>query len=549
VRESQIEMRKEVLRKEVLRKAKRLHTMLKSNTYEEGKMKKLFIVSLIVLFALGFAFDSYAKPKGTLTVAVPDFGYESFDPIVMESFWGWTMYDPLITYDPKGNVIGSIAESWTLSPDGNTWTFKIRKGVKFHNGDPCTSADVAFSVVRFSGKDSTNPWSPYLRRNFAGVETPDDYTFVYKTNKPEPQLITVFAWTRILPKNYIEKNGIDHFKKNPVGTGPYMFDKFVSETSMEMKANSKHWRIKPAFAKIKELQIPEEATRIAMLKRGDVDIITALSYDSIVMLRDEGFTLQSFGLPTLANINFAGTWMTDGPTSDIRVRKAMSYAINRQELCDTYFKGLAKPGCRWFMDEHTWGWDPNWKADPYDKEKALALLKEAGYPDKFKKKTIDIYVTAAGYTADLMQILQGYWAEVGIKVDIKVVDANVWGGMVFVRKTDPSDPYVGAIWPWVFGGAFNNVYHSANLFTSKGVHTTANDPKADELYAKAANELDPEKGKQYWTEFMNYAYDVMWVNVGIVNVPAYAVMGPRVGKVTSNAHLSLWDAYAGIQHK
>ena len=523
--------------------------MLKSNTYEEGKMKKLFIVSLIVLFALGLAFNSYARPKGTLTFANPDFGYESFDPIHMESFWGWTMYDPLVTYDPQGNVIGSIAESWTLSPDGNTWTFKIRKGVKFHNGDPCTSADVAFSVVRFSSKESTNPWSPYLRRNFNSVETPDDYTFVYKTNKPEPQLITVFAWTRILPKNYIEKNGIDYFKKNPVGTGPYKFEKFVSETSMEYKANTKHWRIMPAFAKIKEIQIPEEATRIAMLKRGDVDIIGALSYDSYVRLRDEGFTLQSFGLPTLSNISFAGTWMTEGPTSDIRVRKAMSYAINRQEICDTFFKGLAIPGSRWFMDEHTWGWDPKWKADPYDKERALALLKEAGYPGKFKGKPINIYITAVGITPDLMQILQGYWAEVGVRVDIKIVDANVWGGMVFVRKTDPSDPYVGSIWPWTFGGAFNNVYHSANMFTSKGVHTTGNDPKADELYAKATNELDPAKGKRYWTEFMDYAYDVMWVNVGLVTVPNYMVVGPRVGKVTSNAHLSLWDAYAGIQHK
>ncbi len=514
-------------------------------------MKKLFIVSLMVLLASGLVFGSIAEaaPKGTLRYASPDFGYESMDPIHMESFWGWAMYDPLVTYDPQGNVIGSVAESWSISPDGNTWTFKIRKGMKFHNGDPVTSADVAFSVVRFSSKESSNPWSPYLRRNFAGVETPDEYTFVYKTNNPEPQLTAPFAFTRILPKKYFESVGQDGFRKNPIGSGPWKFVKFVSETSMEMDANTNHWRITPAFAKVIETQIPEESTRIALLKRGEVDIIGALSFDRIVELRDEGFALQEFGLPTLANLNFAGTWMTDGPTSDIRVRQAMSYAINRQEICDTFFKGLAKPGCRWFMDEHTWGWDPKWKADPYDKEKALALLKEAGYPGKFKNKGITINVTAAGYTADLMQILQSSWAEVGIRVDIKVLDANVWGGNVFVRKTDPSDPYVGSIWPWVFGGAFNNVYHSANLFTSKGVHTTANDPKADELYAKAANELDPAKAKQYWTEFMDYAYDVMWVNVGLVKVPSYNVIGPKVGKVTSNAHLSLWDAYAGIQQK
>jgi peptide/nickel transport system substrate-binding protein len=99
----------------------------------------------------------YAKPAGTLRIATPDFTYESVDPIYFESFWGWAMYDPLIAQDPKGNYIPSIAESWKLSPDGKTWTFKIRKGVKFHNGDPLTSADVAFSVVRFGSKESTNP--------------------------------------------------------------------------------------------------------------------------------------------------------------------------------------------------------------------------------------------------------------------------------------------------------------------------------------------------------------------------------------------------------
>jgi ABC-type transport system substrate-binding protein len=264
-------------------------------------------------------------------------------------------------------------------------------------------------------------------------------------------------------------------------------------------------------------------------------------------LRDEGFKLESFGLPVLGNIAFVGTFWTDNPIKDIRVRRAMSYAINRQEICDTFFKGLAKPGSRWFMDEHTWGWDPKWKADPYDPEKALALLKEAGYPKNFKNQKIILFSPPTNYTPDLMQILAGYWAEVGIRVDVKVIDDTELGGMIFATK-DASSPAVGNMWPWIFGGAFNNVYHSANMFTSKGVHKTANDPKADELYFKAVNELDLVKAKKYWTEFMDYAYDVMFVNMGIMTIPNYWVVGPRIGKVTSGAHLSIWDAYAGVQH-
>jgi len=515
-------------------------------------MKRRLAVFAVVLcaFALSFGVVTPAgaapKPTGTLRAAVANFGYESFDPIVYESFWGWGMYDPLLTFDPKGNIVGSVAESYKLSADGKTWTFKIRKGMKFHNGDPVTSADVAFSVARFSSKESTNPWSPYLRNNFESMETPDPDTFVYHSAKPEPPLAVPFAWTRILPKNYIEKNGIDNFRKNPVGSGPWKFVKFVSKTSVEMAANTEHWRQVPYFEKYVEYMVPEESTRVAMLKRGDIDIATDLSFDRLVELKKEGFGLQELGLPTLANINFSGTFMTQGPTSDKRVRQAMSYAINRQELCDTYYKGFGKPGGRWFMSEETWGWDQKWKADPYDPNKVKALLKEAGYPGKFKDPVINIYTQAQW--ADLMQALAGYWEAAGIQTKINVVDAMTYGGYVFVRAKDGSVPIVGGIWPWVFGSFFNNVYHSANMFTSRGVHTTANDPKADEMYDKAVKELDPAKAKRMWTDFMNYGYD-MWVTVGIVKVPAYNAVGPKVGKFTSNAHLSLWDAAAGIQHK
>jgi peptide/nickel transport system substrate-binding protein len=511
-------------------------------------MKKLFIVSLMVLLAVGLVFGSIAEsaPKGSLIIANPDFSYESTDPIFWESFWGWAMYDPLLSYDNKGNFIPSIAESWTLSPDGKTWTFKIRKGVKFHNGDPLTSADVAFSVVRFSSKESTNPWSPYLRNNFASVETPDDYTFVYHSAKPEPPLAIPFAWTRILPKKYFESVGQDEFRKHPVGSGPWKFLKFVSKTSMEMVANTEHWDQVPAFEKVIELMVPEESTRIAMLKRGDVDIALGLSFDRIVEMKELGFRLQEVGLPTLINISFQGTWFGKGPTSDKRIRQAISYAINRQELCDTFYKGYAKPGGRWYMDENTYGWDPSWKPDPYDPEKAKALLKEAGYPEKFKDPVINVY-TQAGTRADLMQAVAGYWDAVGINTKINVLDPMGYGGYFFVRVKDENAPNVGGIVEWTFPGFFNTIYHCANMYKSTGVHSTGNDPKADELYAKATSELDPVKAKKMWTEFQNYAYD-MWVNVGICRVPSYVVVGPKVGEFTRNAHKSIQDSYAGIQH-
>ena len=117
-------------------------------------------------------------PSGTLRVANADFANESMDPINLESLWGWAMYDSLMTFDQQGNVVGNVAEKYSLSPDGLTWTFNVRKGIKFHNGDPLTSADVVFSLQRFGSKESTNPWSPYILKNNESITAKDDYTVI-----------------------------------------------------------------------------------------------------------------------------------------------------------------------------------------------------------------------------------------------------------------------------------------------------------------------------------------------------------------------------------
>ena len=457
------------------------------------------------------------------------------------------MYDSLLTFDAQGNVVGNVAENYNLSPDGLTWTFNIRKGIKFWNGDPLTSADVVFSLQRFGSKESTNPWSPYLLKNNQSITAPDDYTVVYTAQKPEWPLKVPFAWTRILPMKYFNQVGEDGFRAQPIGSGPYKFSKWVPKTSMEFDANTEYWGpVKPQWQHITETLVPEESTRVAQLQRGDVDIIGNLSFDRLVELKNAGFRLQEVGLPTLSNISFPGTFMTQGPTSDIRVRQAMSYAINRQEIADTFYKGLGKPGGFWFFSELTWGWDNSFQPDPYDVDKAKQLLQDAGYPNKFNPQTITLYTQATN--ADLMQILQGYWQAVGVNVDIQVVDTPVYQKLVFVRATSPTDQQVGAIWPWTSGGFFNNVYHSANMFTSTGVHTTSNDTHADELYQAAVTELDDTKAKKAWQDMMHYGYDTMWVNVELVEVPSNMVVSKNVGAFTYKQNLSLWDAYVGIQH-
>ncbi len=488
------------------------------------------------------------EPHGTITYAMTDFSYESTDPIYFESFWGWSMYDALITWDANGNYIGSVAYDWDLSEDGNTFTFYIRDDITFHNGDHLTAHDVKFSVDRFASPESSNPWSPYLRANRRSTAVMDDYTFVYRTNTPEPPLLIPFAWTRIIPKDYFEEVGQDYFRANPIGSGPWMFVEHVPETSFTMEAFTGHWRTVPEFKTVHFLQVPEEATRIALFNNGEVDIVDGITQDRLVDMRDEGVRLEQFGLPGLYNISFVGTGLDPSvPTADIRIRRAFSYSVNRQELADTYYEGLARPGGRWFMHEGTWGWNPAWQPDPYDPQLAMDLLAEAGYPDSFDDPVIKYFVSP-GPGVDLAQVMQSYWAAVGLQVEIEIIDAVEWGGFFFIRQTDPNSPAVGGLFPWVFGSVFDNIYHCANMYKTVGVHSTGWDPQADALYNEAVAILDDDLRKQKWTEFQEYVYDNMFINCPYVITEALLPVGPNIGEITENQHLSLADAYAGMKH-
>jgi peptide/nickel transport system substrate-binding protein len=478
------------------------------------------------------------------------------DPNFWETFWGWAVYDPLLTFDNQGNVIGVVADSWTIGPDGKTFTFKIHQGIKFTNGDPLTAADVKFSVDRYASHDSanttsTNPWSPYLRNNYASTSAPDDSTFIYVADHPEPMLLVPFTYVRILPQKYFNSvGGTDNFRKAPIGSGPYKFVSLVHSVSCTLEANPSYWgAIKPQYKTIIDLLVPEDATRVAMLKSGDADITYGLTPDRIVELKNLSYNQQNIGLSTLYNISYPGTWETTSPTKDIRIRQALSYSVNRQEMCNTYYRGLAVPGGRWFMDPTGWGWDPSWQPDPYDLAKAKSLLAAANYPAAYSDPVIQIYAQT-GDQANLMQLLKGYWDAAGIQTKINIVDAVTYAGMFFTGSRAPTAKNVGAIIPWIYPTYANSVYHSANMYTPTGVHGTGgpNDTQALALYNKAASDIDPNQAKADYTAFQNYAY-TMWVNTGILYMPTLAAVGPNLGKFTTpNYGTSIYYLLSGIQH-
>jgi peptide/nickel transport system substrate-binding protein len=498
-----------------------------------------------------------AEPYGTLTVAVADFGTESTDPCNLESVWGWGFYDALLRWDENGILIPGVADSWTL--EGNTWTFKIHEGIKFHNGDPLTAEDVKFSMDRFSDlAQSTNPWSFFLSKVYNQVETRvvDPYTFQFVQDHPELSQIIIMAWTRILPKNYFESVGMDEFRKHPVGSGPWKFKELISETSMTFEANTDYWRPEeiPHFQYYTELQVPELATRISMLKTGAVDMVAFPDLDQIDGLVADGFTAFKIGVPGTCSLALQGSWLPNaGAIGDIRVRQALSYAINRQELCDTLYAGYATPGGRFYEYPGGYGWSDALAADPYDPDLARQLLAEADYPAAFANPKITCYTTAAGGLSggpDLFLLLMSYWEDVGLQVELRVVDATIFSGYIFngFARFAGTEENIGWIGCWNYDAFFNSTYQAANMYCSWGVHNAGNDPTVDALYLKAAGETDPVLAAQYFNDFEVGAQSLC-VNIGVAQTDAYVVWDPaKVGGWTDRIWVSYWDATFSIEH-
>jgi len=523
-------------------------------------VKKIFLIPLVVLVAASLVLASCGEaepeeeppvgPYGTITIANTDFGVEAMDPLLFESTWGMYMYDSLITFDQYGDYVGEVAESWDLADDGVTWTFYIRKDIKFHNGDPLTAHDVLFTLERCTSEESKNPWSPGLRDNLASMRVVDDYTFEFVTINPEPPLVDSFCWVRILPKDYFESVGEEGFRLSPVGSGPWKFVEHVPETSFKAEANTEYWRPAhvPDFQYVVELQVPEEATQVAMLKRGEIDIPMGITTDRRVELENEGWQTRLQGMPSPQILAFVAPHYEEaGPVHDIRIRKALSYSINREELCETYYQGEAEPGGRFFLIPGGYGvTDDLIEPDPYDLELAQSLMAEAGYPDAWEDPTIHVFTTA-GPGLDFFQALEGYWSKAGLQVKIEVVEASVWMAYFFMPQgCEPDAPNVGWIWSWT-GPAFNGTYYCRNMYTSYGVHVATVDPAVDALFDKYIVETDPEKAKSLYTEWQRAAKE-LYTSFGIAYILQKFIVSDNIGEFTVNPHMFFWDAVCGIKH-
>jgi peptide/nickel transport system substrate-binding protein len=494
-----------------------------------------------------------SRAGGTLNVGIADLGADTHDPTVAQpNNPSYVIFEPLLRYDAQGTLVPWLAESWNMSQDGKVWTFTLRKGLKWHNGDEVTSDDIKYTFETYIADTTKSAWSPLHRQTVDHIETPDKYTaLVYAKDPPYVFYPDAVYGTMLLPKNYIDKVGWDTFSKQPVATGPWKLTKFTSGASAEFDAFSDYWGTKPVWDKMVMSAVPEESTRIARIKRGEVDIV-GVSADNAIQLRDSGgFQLRQTQASTTPALFLTGFYMQPGPTSDQRVREAMDIAINRQELVDSLFRGFGKAGAGTLgLTDLHWGFDPIWYSIKYEPDRAKQLLADAGYPGKFADPTVNIFsVTQAsfGWEPDMLQVISGYWEAVGIKTQLVPMDftamRNAWVG---------KDPKImGGVATYVsFGAAANSIPAQQNHMTTKGVNITGNDSQLDQDFFAMAAELDAERRLALWHKVQQESFAQHTV-LGLVRVYDQYAVSDRIGDWNGPTYLPngfLYGLY-GVQHR
>ncbi|MBI4303228.1 MAG: ABC transporter substrate-binding protein [Chloroflexi bacterium] len=477
-------------------------------------------------------------PYGELRLALSSIGGETFDPAKESATGISSIIAPILDFmfrlDDKSDLVPGVIDKWELAPDGLSWTYYIHKGIKFHNGSDLTAKDVKFSLERYAS--SIASYSE-MRRQLDRVEQVDDYTVRAYTKGTQPYLPFMSTFYnplqgQVLPKDYVEQRGISDFNLRPVGSGPFKFVRHIRGDLVEYEAIDKHWRQTPAFKKLTIILMPEETTRTASLKTGAVDAIeigletsnelTALGYktlDADIMIND----IVVFGshLPQAATM----------PLSDVRVRQALSLAINREEIGKTFFYGKMTPALppkitpvARDVDMAFWA-DYAAKAFRYDPDEAKRLLKEAGYTDGFSIRLYAAPMGGAPYIPKLAEVIIGYWRRVGVDAQVAVRD---WAAIrpLFAQ---PAPELIGQ--PLILREFTNpvtvqvimNTFGAGSLFRLLG-NTR---PDIDALLNTAISEVDANKRKEALNSLNKMLTD-SYLDIELGAVPGLYAIGPKV---------------------
>ena len=495
-----------------------------------------------------------AQDKDTLVIAIDTFGAQVMDPILEtrapHAHYHAPIWDSLVGFDlEKGGIGPGLAEKWVRSPDGASWTFHLRKGQKFHNGDPVTAHDVKFSLERKMSKESIASGAAALRRAVDKIDVVDDHTVRVTTKGVIPHFAAslsraVFMEGTVMPKKYIETVGPQGFREKPIGSGPWKFVRMVPGDRIEYEAVPGHWRGTPQFKKMTLLLVPEQSTRIAMVRTGEASIV-AIGPDAIKEAQAGGMKIVTVPGTMQAVYQFWGTYRPEAkgsPLADQRVREALSLAIDRQQIIDHVMAKQARwplpyAVFRYSADLDVARWE-DWakSAYRYDPARAKKLIADAGFANGFPMTFWNTALPGTPFMLQIGEALAGFWEKVGVKVEMKTVDYGVFNPM----ERGDQKGLVNTASMYRTAGRPESSARYITSFVSKGTQHLFGDPQAcaplcqeaDKAYEAVVSEKDDAKRKAATSKMIEVVAN-SWVAVPIVEGMGYWAVNPkRVGQFT-----------------
>jgi peptide/nickel transport system substrate-binding protein len=407
-----------------------------------------------------------------------------FDPAevvgLITPFWVlYALHDAVVKPMPGDLMTPSLAESWTVSDDQRVYEFKLRQGLTFHNGDPFTAEDVRFSFQRAKG-------AHILHQKVREVEIVDAHRVRFHMAEPWPDFMTFYGtlvtgagW--IVPKKYVEQVGVDGFKEHPIGLGPYKFVSHTPGVELVMDAYEGYWRKVPHVKRLVFKSVPEATTRLAMLKRGEVDLAYLLDAPlAEEVKRDPTLKLAFSGGIGIFFLDFFDQWNPKSPWHDKRVRLAANYAIDRQALSESETLGASKPTGNVIPDSFEFALPI--EAYAYDPAKAKQLLAEAGYRNGFdagELHQIPPYFSMG-------EAIAGYLGAVGIKLKMRPMERAAFFSAWATKKLQGVCVCAAAL----YGNAASRI---SELVPSTGRYAYGGYEDIDTLYSQQALETDHSK--------------------------------------------------------
>lgn len=395
------------------------------------------------------------------------------------------VYDYLVNNE-DGEFKPNLATEWELIED-DVWEFKLREGVKFHNGDDFTAEDVKFTLERVANDETLRDYQNY--RQIDEVEIIDDYTVRIHTDGPEPVLLNRISrlGSGMLPSEYIEEHGWEHFLENPVGSGPYKYVEWIRDDRVVLEINEDHYDGRYSeWDKLVFRAIPENSTRVSEALTGGVDIAANIPPSDWDRIEENDGTSLITG-PSNRTMIFFVRHQEGYPTADLRVRQAIDLAIDNQAVIDHVLGGKGTPTITRVNPGNVGVNEDLHNTYNYDVEKAKELMAEAGYEDGFE---MTIQSPNGRYPQDreTVEVVAGMLSEIGIEAKLEFME---WGAFVEMRDANENeDMYLLGLSSSLYDSAQSLDYYGSWLAEE---HIGYKNEEIDELLQEAEIGMDQDQ--------------------------------------------------------